>query len=415
MKAEIIAVGSELLLGQISNTNARFLSGKMTEVGVDVHFHTAVGDNRSRLTAALSAAEKRSDLIILTGGLGPTRDDLTKETVAEFTGTNLVMDSESLSRIESYFRKRDLPMTENNRKQAAVIEGADVFINYNGLACGMAVKGETVIVLLPGPPGELEPMVQRDLLPWLARMTGTGEAITSRVLRFFGIGEAQLAGEIDDIIANQSNPTVAPLASDGEVTIRLTSKGMPDQNVQALDRMEKTILSRAGTWFYGYDTNTLAKVTADALGKSGSTIACAESLTGGMFGSMLTGESGASSFYTGGVICYDANVKQNVLNVKEDTIRTYGTVSRECAAELAENVRTLMKSTIGISFTGVAGPDSLEGKEPGLVFIAIADSRGTAVKRLSLAGSRSAVRERAAKFGCYFLLKQLNEEESTKE
>ncbi|PYZ98080.1 competence/damage-inducible protein A [Alteribacter lacisalsi] len=415
MKAEIIAVGSELLLGQITNSNARYLSEKMTEVGVDVYFHTAVGDNRERLLSVLDVAVSRSDLIILTGGLGPTKDDLTRETVADFIGKSVVMHPESLAHLESYFQKSGRPMTENNKKQAAIIEGAEVFPNRNGLACGMAVNFKKTFILLPGPPKELEPMVEKEVLPYLSVLTGSENVISSRVLRFFGIGESRLAEEIDDLIENQNNPTIAPLASDGEVTLRLTAKGDPEQNILLLDSLEEKIMSRAGTFFYGYDNSSLTGVTAEALSKRLQTVACAESLTGGRFGSMLTSVPGSSSFYKGGVICYDAKVKQTVLKVSEETFSKHGTVSARCAEELAVNVRSLMNSTVGISFTGVAGPDDLEGKEPGSVFIGIADESGTAVKELSLAGSRRTIRERAVKFGCWYLLKHIISDETTKE
>ncbi|MBM7094244.1 competence/damage-inducible protein A [Bacillus sp. H-16] len=408
MNAEVIAVGSELLLGQITNSNARFLSEKMTGLGINVYYHTTVGDNRERLTEAIRVASGRADLVIMTGGLGPTKDDLTKETLAEYLDKELVIDGQTLDVITRFFEKRRQPMTANNKKQAQVIKGSHVFKNNHGLACGMVTDTTPSFLLLPGPPKEMYPMVEEEVIPYLAGKGGSGVEITSRVLRFFGIGESALADMFDDLIENQENPTIAPLASGGEVTLRLTAKGASLSNKKALDELESTILSSVNDFFYGYGNDPLSKVAAEKLKSSNMTIASAESLTGGLFGEWMTEHSGASSFYNGGVICYDAKVKQNVLNVKEETVRNYGTVSAECAEELAVNVKAVLGSDIGISFTGVAGPHSLENKEPGIVFLGISTPSGTKSYPLNLAGSRAQIRERAAMYGCFYLLRELN-------
>jgi nicotinamide-nucleotide amidase len=410
MNAEIIAVGSELLLGQIVNTNARFLSQHLAGAGINVFFHTVVGDNPDRLRSAIEIAEKRSNLIIFTGGLGPTKDDLTKETIAKHIGTNLVMDQTALESIELYFKNVNRVMTENNKKQALVLEGSHVLPNHNGMAPGMVLEQENhTYMLLPGPPKEMEPMFLQYGLPALS--VEEMEKIVSRVLRFFGIGEAALETEIIDLIDSQTNPTIAPLASDGEVTLRLTAKHQDVQIAQKLlDDVEEMIHSRVGEYLYGYDNTSLMEELVNLLKEKNMTISAAESLTGGMFQQGLTSFTGASSIIKGGVVCYTNEVKHNILNVKQETIEKYGVVSEECARELAENVSSLISTDIGISFTGVAGPGELEGKPVGTVYIGIAlKGRPTIVEKLVLGGNRKANRTRTVKYGCYHLIKLLQE------
>lgn len=416
MNAEIIAVGSELLLGQIVNTNARFLSKQLAEIGVNVYYHTVVGDNPNRLKSALEIAETRSNLIIFTGGLGPTKDDLTKETIAKHLEKQLVFDHYALQSIEQYFQKTNRVMTENNRKQALVLEGAMVLQNDHGMAPGMLLSSDThSYMLLPGPPKEMEPMFLQYGQPALLTKLKTKDQIVSRVLRFFGIGEATLETEIEDLIDQQSNPTIAPLASDGEVTLRLTAKHENLEEAKKLiDEMEEKILSRVGPFFYGYDQTSLVGESFNKMKESGLTISCAESLTGGMYQQELTSISGAGDVLKGGVVCYSNEIKENVLQVKKETIHQFGAVSAECAAELAENVRNLCGSDIGISFTGVAGPSELEGKPVGTVYIGIAiKGKPVAVEKLVLGGSREQIRIRTVKYGSYYLLKSLTESQNT--
>ncbi|OLS42141.1 competence/damage-inducible protein A [Bacillus sp. MRMR6] len=410
MNAEIIAVGSELLLGQIVNTNARFLSQHLAGAGINVFFHTVVGDNPDRLKTAIEIAEKRSNLIIFTGGLGPTKDDLTKETIAKHIGTNLVMDLTALESIEQYFKNVNRVMTENNKKQALVLEGSHVLPNQNGMAPGMVLEKENhTYMLLPGPPKEMEPMFLQYGLPALS--VEEMEKIVSRVLRFFGIGEAALETEIIDLIDTQTNPTIAPLASDGEVTLRLTARHQDTQAAQKmLDEVEEKIHSRVGEFLYGYENTSLMEELVKQLKEKKMAISAAESLTGGMFQQSLTSFTGASSIFKGGVVCYTNEVKHNVLNVKRETIEKHGVVSEECAKELAENIATLISTDIGISFTGVAGPDELEGQPVGTVYIGISiKGQPTVVEKLVLGGNRKANRTRTVKYGCYHLIKLLQE------
>ncbi|WP_078413147.1 competence/damage-inducible protein A [Priestia abyssalis] len=410
MNTEIIAVGSELLLGQIANTNAQFLSKQLAEIGVNVFYHTVVGDNAERLKKTIEVAQKRADLIIFTGGLGPTKDDLTKETIAAMLGKRLVIHQEALDSIEEYFRKTNRVMTPNNRKQALVLEESTILFNHHGMAPGMALKiGDTHYMLLPGPPKEMQPMFQTFGRDYIAKQLGKVERIESRVLRFFGIGESQLETEIEDLLDRQTNPTIAPLAGDGEVTLRLTAKhSSKEEAISMLDEVERQIQERVHEFFYGYEETTLYEEVLNLLKEKGLTIASAESLTGGLFSERLVSLPGAGDIVQGGIICYQNEVKQHVVGVSADTLQDHGAVSQQCAKEMAENVRQLCRSNIGISFTGVAGPKVQEGKEVGTVFMGIAiENEPTEVYHLQLSGGRQSIRTRAVKYGCYYLLRLL--------
>lgn len=412
MNAEIIAVGSELLLGQIVNSNAQFISSQLAGLGINVFYHTVVGDNSSRLKSVLETAEKRSDLIIFTGGLGPTKDDLTKETIAQHLGKKLVFDEQALSSIELYFKRTNRQMTENNKKQALILEDSVVLQNDHGMAPGMMLVTNThTYMLLPGPPKEMEPMFTKYAHPALLSKLQSHDHIVSRVLRFFGIGESRLETEIEDLIDAQENPTIAPLAADGEVTLRITSKHQSMGTAEKLiDEMEKKILDRVGPFFYGYDDTSLMLELTKLLKEKNLTISSAESLTGGMFAEEVTAIPGSSDIIKGGVVCYSSDIKETVLKVEKNTIEKFGVVSAECASELAGNVMRIMNSDIGISFTGVAGPDELEGHPVGTVFIGIAiKGKPTKVEKLLFGGNREANRIRSVKYGCYLLLKALKD------
>lgn len=409
LDAEIIAVGSELLLGQITNTNARFLSEQLARLGINVYYHTVVGDNPGRLKRAIQIAQERADLIVFSGGLGPTKDDLTKEVIAETIGVGLEEDQEAMNYIEKYFRVRNMPMTPNNRKQANILQGATVLPNETGMAPGMALKKDGIIYMLyPGPPSELEPMFLKYGRRFLLRELNKIERIESRVLRFFGIGEALLEAELEDLIANQSNPTIAPLAGDGDVTVRLTAKGDDDvERKEMLDRLEKEILRRVGSYFYGYDDTNLFVELARTLEEKKLTLAVAESLTGGYFQEKVTDIPGASRWFKGGIVSYTNEVKQNVLNVREETLNREGAVSAACAREMAANVKRILDADVGISFTGVAGPDPSEGKEPGTVFCGLALADDVKSFQFHFSGNREAIRRRAVHHGAWLALREL--------
>ena len=401
MKAEIIAVGTEILTGQIVNTNAQFLSEKLAEIGVDVYFQTAVGDNEARLMSLLEIASSRSNLVILTGGLGPTEDDLTKQTLAKFLGKNLVFDPQAQEKLDIFFAHRpDYARTPNNERQAQIVEGATPLPNETGLAVGgvLEVDGVTYVVL-PGPPSELKPMVLNQLLPKLM----TGAKLYSRVLRFFGIGESQLVTVLADLIDNQTDPTLAPYAKTGEVTLRLSTKAVSQEKAnQALDILENQILDRQTfegislrNICYGYGEETsLASVVVEELKKRQKSITAAESLTAGLFQATLADFSGVSAIFNGGFVTYSLEEKSKMLDISEQELKEHGVVSEFTAKKMAEQARLKTQSDYGVSLTGVAGPDSLEGHPAGTVFIGLAHAKGTEVIKANIAGrSRADVRQ----------------------
>lgn len=400
MKAEIIAVGTEILTGQIVNTNAQFLSEKLAEIGVDVYFQTAVGDNEARLLSLLEIASQRSNLVILTGGLGPTEDDLTKQTLAKFLGKDLVFDTQAQEKLDIFFAHRpDYARTPNNERQAQIVEGATPLPNETGLAVGgVSEVDDVTYVVLPGPPSELKPMVLNQLLPKL--MTGT--KLYSRVLRFFGIGESQLVTILADLIDHQTDPTLAPYAKTGEVTLRLSTKAVSQEKAdQALDILENQILDRQTfegislrDICYGYGEETsLASVVVEELKKRQKSITAAESLTTGLFQATLADFSGVSAIFNGGFVTYSLEEKSKMLDISEQELKEHGVVSEFTARKMAEQARLKTQSDYGVSLTGVAGPDSLEGHPAGTVFIGLAHAKGTEVIKANIAGrSRADVR-----------------------
>ena len=415
MKAEIIAVGTEILTGQILNTNAQFLSEKLAEIGVDVYIQTAVGDNEARLLSVLEIARERSELVILTGGLGPTEDDLTKQTVAKFLGKNLVFDAQAQTKLDDFFAQRpDYARTPNNERQAQIIQGATPLANETGLAVGGMIEVEGVTyVVLPGPPSELKPMVLNELLPRLM----TGAKLYSRVLRFFGIGESQLVTILADLIEQQTDPTLAPYAKTGEVTLRLSTKAKSKEEADlALNTLEEQILSRdtfEGTSLrelcYGYgDETSLASLVVEELKKRQISITAAESLTAGLFQASLADFSGVSAIFKGGFVTYSLEEKAKMLDIPQAELEIHGVVSTYTAEKMAEQAREKTASDIGISLTGVAGPESLEGHPAGTVFIGLSQASGTEVIRVNIGGrSRTDVRKIAVMHAFNLVLKAL--------
>ena len=415
MKAEIIAVGTEILTGQILNTNAQFLSEKLAEIGVDIYIQTAVGDNEARLLSVLEIARERSELVILTGGLGPTEDDLTKQTVAKFLGKNLVFDAQAQAKLDDFFAQRpDYARTPNNERQAQIIQGATPLANETGLAVGGMIEVEGVTyVVLPGPPSELKPMVLNELLPRLM----TGAKLYSRVLRFFGIGESQLVTILADLIEQQTDPTLAPYAKTGEVTLRLSTKAKSKEEADAaLNTLEEQILSRdtfEGTSLrelcYGYgDETSLASLVVEELKKRQISITAAESLTAGLFQASLADFSGVSAIFKGGFVTYSLEEKAKMLDIPQAELEIHGVVSTYTAEKMAEQAREKTASDIGISLTGVAGPESLEGHPAGTVFIGLSQESGTEVIRVNIGGrSRTDVRKIAVMHAFNLVLKAL--------
>ncbi|WP_270306154.1 competence/damage-inducible protein A [Streptococcus infantarius] len=401
MKAEIIAVGTEILTGQITNTNAQFLSEEFAKLGIDVFFQTAVGDNEERLLSIIDLASKRSDLVVLCGGLGPTEDDLTKQTLAKYLGRNLVFDEQASKRLNEFFATRpQFTRTANNERQAQLIEGSTPLQNSTGLAVGGVIEVDGVTyVVLPGPPSELKPMVWDYLVPLLS---SDHKQLYSRVLRFFGIGESQLVTVLSDLIDNQTDPTIAPYAKTGEVTLRLSTKVDDIESAKKkLDQLEQKILSKKTlnsipleNLLYGYgDDNSMARVVFDLLKKKHKTITAAESLTAGLFQSSIADFSGSSSVFNGGFVTYSIEEKSKMLQIPLKELQEHGVVSHFTAEKMAEQSRKLTDADFGIGLTGVAGPDSLEGHPAGTVFIGIATREKVHSIRVLIGGrSRSDVR-----------------------
>ena len=396
MKAEIIAVGTEILTGQITNTNAQFLSEEFAKLGIDVFFQTAVGDNEKRLLSIIDLASKRSDLVVLCGGLGPTGDDLTKQTLAKYLGRNLVFDEQASKRLNEFFATRpQFTRTANNERQAQLIEGSTPLQNSTGLAVGGVIEVDGVTyVVLPGPPSELKPMVWDYLVPLLS---SDHKQLYSRVLRFFGIGESQLVTVLSDLIDNQTDPTIAPYAKTGEVTLRLSTKADDIESAkEKLDQLEQKILSKKTlnsipleNLLYGYgDDNSMARVVFDLLKKKHKTITAAESLTAGLFQSSIADFSGSSSVFNGGFVTYSIEEKSKMLQIPLEELQEYGVVSHFTAEKMAEQSRKLTDADFGIGLTGVAGPDSLEGHPAGTVFIGIATREKVHSIRVLIGGRR---------------------------
>ncbi|MEC2344308.1 competence/damage-inducible protein A [Paenibacillus barengoltzii] len=414
MKAEIIAVGTELLLGQIVNTNAQYLSQELAALGLDVYFQTVVGDNMNRLAEAVKTASERADVLILTGGLGPTQDDLTKEALAEVLGRTLYIDPEAMANIERFFQDRGVPMTENNRRQALAIEGGTPLPNETGLAVGnaIALNGKFYIVL-PGPPKEMKPMFEHQAKPWILKHVLTSEMpIFSRMLKFAGVGESALETKLLDLIQAQSDPTVAPYAKEGEVTIRISTKAANEQEAAVkLDAMEREIASRLPEHLYANVDEPIEKTILDLMASRGLTLSAAESCTGGLLMEMFTALPGSSAVFTGGIVCYSNEMKEKLLNVPHDLLEgegAPGAVSAETAKVLAEQVRLTVGTDFGLAITGVAGPAYSERKPVGLVYIAIArEGADTAVFELNLKGNREIIRLRAVKSLFYQLWRVL--------
>ena len=373
MNAEIICVGTELLLGDILNTNVQFLSRQLAAMGINVYYQTSVGDNPERLTSALETAIERSNLIIFTGGLGPTKDDITVKTVCDAIGYELYEDSEAKSRIISYHNKLGKEMPENNLKQALLPKGATVFYNSCGTAPGAALEcGDQAIIFLPGPPKEMQTMFNESVAQYLTKFSDG--AIKSTFLNIFGIVESKVDELISDLLGSK-NPTVAPYAKDGEVTLRITAKAQTPTAAEALCQgMIKELRSRFGTAAYGTDGDTLQSVAVSLLKEKGLTLATAESCTAGYISKRITDVPGSSSVFLMGVTTYSNQSKTNELSVDAELIRQYGAVSAPVAAAMANGVRKKSGADIGISITGIAGPDSDGTDKPvGLSYIGLAD------------------------------------------
>jgi nicotinamide-nucleotide amidase len=416
MKAEIIAVGTELLLGQIVNSNAQFLSVELAAMGIDVYFQTVVGDNSGRIQEAIEIAKSRADVILFTGGIGPTEDDLTKDALALTLGRSLHIDQLAMDHVQRFFDDRKIVMTENNRKQALIIEGTTPLSNEIGLAVGIALAHEEkYYIVLPGPPREMKPMFTDKAKPWLLQHALTDEMpIYSKMLKFAGIGESLLEDKLIDLIRGQSDPTIAPYAKEGEVTVRISTKATSEHNaMEKLDVLEKTIKEILPEHMYANIDVPLEQLIVDWMADAGLTLSAAESCTGGLLMESITNIPGSASMFNGGIVCYSNEMKKKLLNVPAALLEgpeAVGAVSREVAEMLAEQVRMIGDSDFGLSVTGVAGPGYSERKPVGLVYVGLAErGQKTEVYELNLKGTRENIRLRSVKALLYRLWRRLEE------
>jgi nicotinamide-nucleotide amidase len=395
---ELISVGTELLLGNIVNTNASFLAEKCAILGLSLYYQTAVGDNHKRLEETIQTALGRSDVVILTGGLGPTQDDLTKEAAAKVMGKNLVEDEHTKEKIKDYFKKSQIQtITENNWKQAMIPEGAIVVDNNNGTAPGVIMEqdGKSVI-LLPGPPSELIPMFMNDIYPYLNKLQP--ETIYSKMVKICGVGESSVETMIKDLIESQTNPTIAPYARVGEVHLRVTAKAKGEEDAKKLIKpVVKELKARFGKNVYSTDENeTLEAAVVKLLEKNELTVTTAESCTGGMLAARLVNVPGVSEVFREGFITYSNKAKRKILSVQKSTLKKCGAVSEKTAKEMAKGGVFATDSDVCVAITGIAGPDGgTEEKPVGLVYIACYINDKVTVKEFNFKGNRAKVREQS--------------------
>ncbi|WP_034771020.1 competence/damage-inducible protein A [Exiguobacterium marinum] len=406
-RAEIIAVGSELLLGEIINTNASYISEQLSKYGVPVLYHQVVGDNAARMRETFEIARRRSDLVIVTGGLGPTADDVTKEVLSELLERPIVRDEEAFETIQRFLRSRNRPMNEGDARQADVLSGADVLQNPVGLAPGMWIPGDTTWMLLPGVPREMRALVDETFPKKFS-----GATLVSESLRFYEIGESALDDAVKDLL-NGANPTVAPYAETGEARLRISARAVDEMTARAMiQEVKSKILERVGSYYFGSDEETIASHLVQLLTRMNRTLAVAESLTGGEVQSMITSTPGSSAVFLGGMVTYSDELKNRYLGVALDTIEQYSVVSKEVAYEMVVGLAHESKADYALSFTGEAGPTSNSGRPVGTVYIGVKTPGGTEViERTYPHQERNMIRMRAAKDGLWALIQRIEKGE----
>lgn len=379
---ELISVGTEILLGDILNTDAQYLSIELAKLGISVIHQSTVGDNRERLLAQLDEAAKRSDIIILSGGLGPTPDDLTKEVCCEFFGKKMFLHEPTVEKIKTYFSTKGMEMAQNNLKQAMLPKDCVIFPNDNGTAPGMAIEKNGVhILVLPGPPRELKPMFRNCAVPYL--MQFSDRIIVSHNIRTFGIGESLMAERVNDLF-DAENPTVAPYAKDGEALLRVTAMARTKEEAENLCKpVINEIKNRLDGFVYGVDYTCIEEAVIEKLKEKHMKVATAESCTGGLIAKRITDVPGASEVFDCGIISYANKIKHRVLGVSEDDLNKYGAVSEPVARQMAQGALKVSGADIAVSVTGIAGPDSDSTNKPvGLVYIGLADRDNVWVREL---------------------------------
>jgi len=394
VRAEILGVGTEILLGQIANTNAQWMSQRLAEIGVDVLHHQVVGDNVPRIAEAIALAASRADVVLVTGGLGPTGDDVTREAVAAAAGVGLVRTPEIEDYLRDKFRRMQREMPESNLVQADVPEGARYLLPERGTAPGLVLEpaGGTRVYAVPGVPAEMREMMEGTILPELRSIAGPA-GIVSRVLKVVGIPEASVGELLDDLFRSSSNPTVAYLASAGEVRVRLTAKASsPEEASVLIEPVERQVRERLGDRLFGTDDEELEEVLGRLLLERGLSVAVAESVTGGGLTSRIVHVPDSSRYFLGGIVAYSAEAKAELLGVSKETLEGPGMVSEACAVEMARGVRAAFGADVGVATTGVAGPEPLEGHPPGEVWVAVSGSGREEARRFVAPGDREQVR-----------------------
>ena len=408
MKAEIIAVGTELLMGEILNSNSRDIARELYNLGIDVYHQSVVGDNLNRISKELETAFERADLVITTGGLGPTRDDLTKEAAAHFLKREMILDEESIRHLEDFFGSRGLPLNEGNKRQAYFPEGAKIIPNENGTAPACIIEfDEKVLVILPGPPREVIPLMEKYIIPYLEKRTG--KVFISDIINISGIGEGHMEEKIMDIIEAQENPTVAPYAKEHGLTLRVTASASTEQEARLLlEPVVKKICDRLGMDVYAIGDTTLEAVVASLLIEQNLSISVAESCSGGLLAGRLINYPGISKVFKEGFITYSNESKINTLGVDSKILSKYGAVSEEVAKQMAKGAADRAKSDVALSITGIAGPDGGTDEKPvGLVYIGLYLLGEVKVMKMDSWGSRDNVRRRAVSQALDMLRREL--------
>lgn len=397
MNTEIISVGTELLMGEILNTDVKFLSERLSMMGINVFYQTVVGDNKKRLSEVLDNALSRAELIIVSGGLGPTPDDLTKEVISERLGEKLVLDKKSLDAIKEYFKRTNRKMPESNIKQAMLPENSIILPNDNGTAPGCIIeKNGKTVVMLPGPYRELVMMFDRYVSKYIAEKNN--KVLISHTFKLFGVGESYVAEIFKDMIENGTNPTLAPYAETAGVRLRLAASAENEAEAkEKISEARKDIIEKIGEYIYAEEDKTLAEVTVRELIRKKITVSAAESCTGGMLAKMIVDIPGCSEILGESFVTYSNEAKMKHLGVSAKTLKEFGAVSEQTAKEMAEGVRRASSSEIGVGITGIAGPDGGTPDKPvGLVYVSVAYNNKTEVRRLMISGDREKVRYTAS-------------------
>lgn len=390
--AEILCVGTELLIGDIINTNAAYLSRALAALGISVYHQTVVGDNEGRMLDAIALAYSRCDLLLITGGLGPTCDDITRETTAKFFSMPLELHPEIAESIKAYFTSTGRKMTDNNLRQAYVPRGASVIPNDRGTAPGILIEKADdgkAVVLMPGVPSEMVNMFEKEVTPYLLSLRDS--TLLSRNIQLFGIGESAAEDILRPLMESGTNPTVAPYAKEGEVRIRVSAMAHDEDEAKKMcdEMIEKIRLTEVGKYIYGIDTGSLEASLVAALRERGLTFACAESCTGGLIAKRIVDLAGVSDVFIGGAVTYANSAKEALLGVRRETLEAYGAVSEQTAAEMAKGIRLALGADVAVSVTGVAGPTGGSAEKPvGTVYVGVSTKHGENVKRLALSSKR---------------------------